>query len=1065
MFSEKYESQIPALQLLAASGWTILPAPEADRLRNGKRSNVLLEAVLTRKLQVLNSINHKGGVYKFSEANIQDAVQRLKNMPYDGLLRTNEKIYDLLTLGCALEQNIEGDQRSFQLQYIDWRHPEANAFHAVAELPVERRGTHETVRPDILLFVNGIPFVSIECKAPSEEIEQAISQTLRNQQEEYVPRLFTYIQLTLALNRQKAFYGTVGTPRKFWAVWREKSDAPETLKNLINTPLLPAQNDAIFSGPFASARADFEERAALPREVTAQDETLYALCRPERLLELAWRFIVFDGLERKIARYQQYFTVNSILERIQTFTSDGSRKGGVVWHTQGSGKSLTMVMLVRSLMLCSGIPNPRVVLVTDRDDLDKQLGNTFRACSLEPVRATSGKHLLELAKSDKAAIITTLIQKFDKALKSRSEKIDSPNIFLLVDEGHRSNYGPLAGKMRMMFSRGCYIGFTGTPLAKKNKNSFEKFGGLIRPVYSIRTAVEDKAVVPLLYEGRHVDLEQNRKALDLWFERHTKDLSDEQRRDLKKKFARAEMLKKSKAFVYMCAYDISEHFRDFWQGTGFKAQLVAPDKETAILYQQYLNELGVVSSEVIISAPDTREGNDPEGRVSPDVVEFWKRMMARFGNKEDEYNKQIIDAFKTASTPEILIVVDKLLTGFDVPRNTVMYLCRSIREPATLLQAIARVNRLCENKEFGYIIDYAGVLDLLDDALLKYSEMEGVSEEDLTSQVMPIADEIAKLPQQYAKLWEMFKSVRNSNDSEAFELLLQPEDLREAFYENLNAFAKTLELALSSIKFMRETPEEQIEKYKRDLKRFWNLRSAVKRRYAEAVNYRDYEPKIKKLLDTHIQANEVIQLNEPVNIFDENTFREVLENQGIDHVKEQSAMADSVAHATKRYITEHMEEDPAFYHKFSEMIQQAIDEFREKRLHDLEHLDEIVRAYWEKVNHIRRMVTTRTHDDIPETIRHREDAMACYGLLLPFLNNQEELTAEDALQISDIINSFTSRIQFWDDADAQNQLKNAIDDFLYDEVMAKQKINLTTAQMDEIIERLITLARNRSMRS
>ena len=786
---------------------------------------------------------------------------------------------------------------------------------------------------------------------------------------------------------------------------------------MINTPLLPAQNDAIFSGPFASARADCEERAALPREVTAQDETLYALCRPERLLELAWRFIVFDGLERKIARYQQYFTVNSILERIQTFTSDGSRKGGVVWHTQGSGKSLTMVMLVRSLMLCSGIPNPRVVLVTDRDDLDKQLGNTFRACSLEPVRATSGKHLLELAKSDKAAIITTLIQKFDKALKSRSEKIDSPNIFLLVDEGHRSNYGPLAGKMRMMFSRGCYIGFTGTPLAKKNKNSFEKFGGLIRPVYSIRTAVEDKAVVPLLYEGRHVDLEQNRKALDLWFERHTKDLSDEQRRDLKKKFARAEMLKKSKAFVYMCAYDISEHYRDFWQGTGFKAQLVAPDKETAILYQQYLNELGVVSSEVIISAP------------------------------------------------EILIVVDKLLTGFDVPRNTVMYLCRSIREPATLLQAIARVNRLCENKEFGCIIDYAGVLDLLDDALLKYSEMEGVSEEDLTSQVMPIADEIAKLPQQYAKLWEMFKTVRNSNDSEAFELLLQPEDLREAFYENLNAFAKTLELALSSIKFMRETPEEQIEKYKRDLKRFWNLRSAVKRRYAEAVNYRDYEPKIKKLLDTHIQANEVIQLNEPVNIFDENTFREVLENQGIDHVKEQSAMADSVAHATKRYITEHMEEDPAFYHKFSEMIQQAIDEFREKRLHDLEHLDEIVRAYWEKVNHIRRMVTTRTHDDIPETIRHREDAMACYGLLLPFLNSQEELTAEDALQISDIINSFTSRIQFWDDADAQNQLKNAIDDFLYDEVMAKQKINMTTAQMDEIIERLITLARNRSMRS
>ncbi len=311
----------------------------------------------------------------------------------------------------------------------------------------------------------------------------------------------------------------------------------------------------------------------------------------------------------------------------------------------------------------------------------------------------------------------------------------------------------------------------------------------------------------------------------------------------------------------------------------------------------------------------------------------------------------------------------------------------------------------------------------------------------------------------------MFKSVRNSNDSEAFELLLQPEDLRDAFYENLNAYAKTLELALSSIKFMQETPEEQIGKYKQDLKRFWNLRAAVKRRYAEVVNYRDYEPKIKKLLDTHIQADEVIQLNEPVNIFDENTFREVLEDRGIDNSKEKSAMADSVAHATKRYITEHMEEDPAFYRKFSELIQHAIDEFRERRLHDLEHLDEVIRTYWDKVNHIRRVVTTKTHDDIPETIRHREDAMACYGVLLPFLRQNENLTAADALHISDIMNSFTSRIQFWDDFDAQNQLKNAIDDFLYDEVKAKQKIDLTTTQMDEIIEQLITLARNRSMRS
>ncbi|MGE4489962.1 MAG: type I restriction endonuclease subunit R, partial [Kiritimatiellales bacterium] len=752
MFSEKYESQIPALQLLAASGWTILTVPQADQLRGGKRNHVLLEAELARKLQEINSINHKGGVYKFSEANIQDAIQKLKNLSYDGLLRTNEKIYDLLTLGCALEQNIDGDLRSFNLSYINWRYPEANSFIAVAELPIERRGSYDTVRPDILLFVNGIPFVSIECKAPEEDIEQAISQTLRNQQEDYIAKLFTFVQMTLAVNRRQAFYGTVGTPRKFWAVWREKQDRPAELDLKVNQPLSAAQNEAIFSGPFEVARTHFAEQLKHPRIVTEQDQAIYSLCRPARLLELAWRFVVFDGADKKIARYQQYFVVKSALERIKMFTPEGKRKGGVIWHTQGSGKSLTMVMLVRSLALVSDIVNPKIVLVTDRTDLDEQLGNTFRACSIEAERATSGKHLLELAHSSKAAIITTLIQKFNKAMKARSEKIESSNIFLLVDEGHRTHYGPLAGRMRQMFPNACYIAFTGTPLNKKDKDSFQTFGDLISPVYSIRTAVADKAVVPLLYEGRYVEMEQNQPAIDLWFERHTQGLSEEQRADLKKKYSRADTLNKAKQVVYMRAFDISEHYRDRWQGTGFKAQLVAPDKDTAVLFHKFLNEIGMVSSEVIISAPDTREGNDSTSGPTPEVTEFWKQTMARFGNKEDEYNKQIINAFKTASGPEILIVVDKLLTGFDVPRNTVLYLCRSFSEPVPLLQAIARVNRLCEHKEFGYIIDYAGVLDKLDKAMIKYGKLEGVADEDIIHQLDSLQEVIAKLPQAYAAL-------------------------------------------------------------------------------------------------------------------------------------------------------------------------------------------------------------------------------------------------------------------------------------------------------------------------
>jgi len=268
--------------------------------------------------------------------------------------------------------------------------------------------------------------------------------------------------------------------------------------------------------------------------ITAQDESLYALCRPDRLLELAWKFTVFDGGIKKIARYQQYFVVKSTLNRVKHFDSNGSRKGGIIWHTQGSGKSLTMVMLTRNLALDTEIMNPRIVLVTDRDDLDKQLGNTFAACGLEANRATSGRNLLELIAEKQSGIITTLIHKFEKAFAVKKYQDESPDIFILVDESHRTQFGSFSARMRQMFPNACYLGFTGTPLLKKEKNSFGRFGELVEPHYSITQAVEDGAVVPLLYEGRHVEMTQNKKAVDLWFERLTQGLTKEQQADLKR---------------------------------------------------------------------------------------------------------------------------------------------------------------------------------------------------------------------------------------------------------------------------------------------------------------------------------------------------------------------------------------------------------------------------------------------------------------------------------------------------------------------------------------------------
>ncbi len=1012
-FDEKYLSQIPALQVLVNLGYQYLTPAEALAARAGKAGNVLLEEILREQLKKLNRIQHKGGSYLFSEENIQSAIQRLKNVKYDGLLKTNEAVYDLLTPGVALEQSIEGDLKSFTLNYVDWRSPANNVYHVAAEFAVERTRSVETCQPDIVLFVNGIPFAVIECKSPKVEVAQAISQTIRNQRDEYIPRLFTYVQMVLGVNKNEARYATTGTPAKFWSKWKEDV-ADADLAPLLERPLPESVKASLFDLAFAELGVREEIAPYLVgRQVTEQDRALYALCRPERLLDMAWAFTVFDGGVRKIARYQQVFAIREVLARVKQTDDSGKRRGGIVWHTQGSGKSLTMVMLARALALEPSIRNPRIVLVTDRVDLDKQLGNTFAACGLSPDRAESGRHLVELVSDGKAHIVTTLVHKFDKALAYKKFSDASPDIFVLVDETQRTQLGGYSARMRQMFPNACYIGFTGTPLLTREKSDVAKFGGVIH-TYAIDQAVADGAIVPLLYEGRMVELEQNQAAIDIWFERHTQGLGDQQKADLKKKYARAEMLNKAEQVIYMRAFDISEHYRQNWQGTGFKAQLVAPNKAAALRYKAFLDELGAVSSEVIISPPDEREGFDEiDAEESTDVVvAFWQRMMKRYGSEED-YNKQIVNAFKFGDEPEILIVVDKLLTGFDAPRNTVLYLTRRLKDHS-LLQAIARVNRLYEDesgskaKDFGYIIDYVGVLGELDQALTTYSALEGFEAVDLEGALTSIHEETKALPQRHAELWDLFKTVKNRQDEEAFEQLLADEKLRADFYERLSAYAKTLAIALSSERFITDTPEQKLRAYKNDLKRFVNLKAAVKLRYAESVDYRDFEPRIQKLLDTHISASEVVQLNAPVNIFDEAAFQKVIEEQGASSEKNLGAKADMIAHATRRAINERLEQDPAFYEKFSRLIQQAIDDYRAKRLSDLEYL--------QRVTEIKEAVVSRKGDDLPPALNGDADAAAVYGLLRPFVANH-----------------------LGDDEQAQN----------------------TAAEMDEIIEKTMQLARHR----
>ncbi len=1080
-YLEDLDSQIPAIQLLHGLGWEYLSQNEALALRNNRKDQVILTGILRPWLEQNNSIQTKGEAHPFNDANIHEAIRRLIEEPYDGLVRTNEKIYHLLTLGTSLDQTINSDRKGRSLKYIDWQHPENNVYHMADEFSVERRRSHDTRRPDLVLFVNGIPFVVIECKrrdkdvqSGDKQIDKAVKQVITYQREDEIPHLFVYAQMVMATSVNDILYATTGTARKFWSVWREAGSHEALVHQAANKHLPTEVEEKIFTPleekaqkAYQQARSHFSELwKEGDRLPTEQDRSLWAMLRPERLMELLYGYIVFDASVRKIARYQQYFAVKQTIERVAAL-QEGRRRGGVIWHTTGSGKSLTMVMLAKALATQPNITNPRVVLVTDRIDLDDQIWETFEACGKSAKRAKSGEELMRLIKEAKASIITTVINKFDTVQNKYGLKDTNPNIFVLVDEGHRTNYGATHAIMKRVLPNACYLAFTGTPLLKKERNTAQKFGGLIHS-YPLRQAtVEDKAVLPLLYEGRIANLEINKAAMDAWFDRLTQNLTQKQQADLKRKLASKNMIHATEQRIALLAYDISKHYKENFQGTGLKGQLATDSRANAILFRQYMNDYDMLSCEVIMSKPDTRESGDSiEEEDLPLVNRFWKEMMERFGNEED-YVTQIKASFGREDGVDLIIVVSKLLTGFDEPRNTVLYIDKKL-EDHSILQAIARVNRLFPGKDYGYIIDYRGVLGGLNKAMKTYDSLAGYDAEDvlLDDAVIDSHVEVAKLPQVHSDLWDVFKEVKNKHDNESMERHLAPEDKREEFYEALTAYQKVLMVALATEHFYEDTPKKQIKTYKDSLKNFRSLRSSIQQRYAETIDFSQYEKQIRKVMDSHIQAPDIGIVTELVNIFDTEAFdAEVEKKEG------KAAKADTIASRVIRTVTERMEEDPVFYKKFADLVEQAIKEYRQGRIDESEYLHRVT----ECMDTIR-----RGHEvDIPIKLEGHGEAQAYFGILnevftstqktelqvaeepIPYEGKTSVMDANAVANISLDIEGIIAKRKIRDwmhNEDVINKIQIDIDDYLYDIKNAGQ-INLSTHDMDSIMELCIGIAK------
>jgi type I restriction enzyme, R subunit len=1059
--SEAGGAQLQAINTLINCGWRYVTRAEADQWRDGRRTLPFLETQVRADLARINRISIDGRAHPFSEANIDAAVRRLADRIPEGVARANERMTDDLMLGIALPQTIGATSREWPFKFIDWSDWRANTYQVTSEYTVSEAGG-PTIRVDLVLFVNGIPLGVIEVKASHVASDQGVSQQIRNQKSgEGVPALFYSAQLLLAANSFDPRYGTVGTPRKLWSVWKELEDPDSFAANVVDRPLdaVEAKRVALDFAPHMKRHNGLMEDHRL---VAPLDKTIVSLCRPERFMRLVRRYMLFDGPHKKVARYQQVAVVETLLKQIQERDPGGRRKGGIVWHTQGSGKSLTMVMLAKAMVLTNA--SARILIVTDRTDLDQQISATFHATGHEPKRAATGENLLALIE-EKTPVITTLIHKFRAGLNKRRVVDKSSDIFVLVDESHRSQHGdrlkPLESmndRMKEVLPNACFIAFTGTPIAKKERSTFAKFGDLVQPTYSMRNAVEDKAVVPLLYEGREVVTDVDEAQIDRWFEVHTRGLSDEQRADLKRKMSRAREIEGIESRLKYIAFDVSQHFSTNFKGTGLKGQLAASSKRAAIQLKRLFDEFGVVSTEVVISPPEMRESDDEIDEADDDLVRsFWRKMMERY-NGEETYVRTIVEQFKGPGDPDIVIVVDKLLTGFDAPRNTVLYISRRLREHG-LLQAIARVNRVFDEegapeKPFGYIIDYTGVLKDLGAALASYDALQGFSEEDIARSIVSIREEANKVPGAHAALLDVFRSVSNTFDAEAYARLLADDAVRAEFYRRLSEFSRAFAVALASQSFVETTKPELLKRWKDDLGRFTSLRASVSLRYAERVDWRDYDKRIRQLLDRHVVARDVVNLVEPLNIFDDIA----IEARRKEKAQSDASIADTIAHQLTHSIEEKWDEDPTFFEKFSKLIRDTIDDFHKGRIDELTYLAN-VRALREKVER-------RQDDSDPTPTRLRDDshAQAFWGLAR---RNLEAVGVDDAELAADIALEMSRKVQerrkvgWQNDRDIENLIRNDIDDFFFEELRGRRGLMLDPSVLDGIVDELLGTARTR----
>lgn len=908
--------QDKVIELFKKLGYQYLTKEEALKERDNNLNNVLLKNILEEQMKKFNYFLFRDKKYAFSINNIKKAIEDLDFTLIKGSSTANEKITSKLIEGESYVEKIGDKQDSFSINYIDFKNIENNVFHITEEFEVNRNAIDEKIktrRPDLVVFINGIPIAVIELKNAVVNVEEAITQMIRNQEQNEIPNLFKFTQLLICANDDKVKYGTLGTTSKFYAVWKDKEQYDYN-----------KSKDALIKNEESRIQKEIKE-IIKDRVINDIDITLYSFFQKERFLDILEYFIIFDNGIKKVARYNQYFAIKKIMERIEQTNDEGKREGGVVWHTQGSGKSLIMSMLTK--IISRKIKGSKIVVVTDRIELDKQIEKTFNDTGISVKRAKTGTGLINLIKEG-ATIITTIINKFENVFDKRVV-VDSPDIFILVDESHRTQYGDFADKMRKVFPNACYIGFTGTPLYKSEKSTAKKFGGFI-DTYTIRDALKDEVIVPLYYESRLPKIMiKDKEAMDNEYDAILEECADtDEEKKIFKRNIRGGRILISYEVLENIVDDIIEHYNKNLKNTKFNAMFAVGSKFEAMRVKEIFDKKNALTTAVIISEDDDRNANTEQKKY---VINEAKKLYKDY--KDDKnYQEKMIAKFKRGDL-DILIVVDKLLTGFDAPTAQVLYIDKYLKDHG-LLQAIARVNRTHEGKGFGVLIDYRGLFQNLGEAFNAYDRLANYDLEDIEDTVFDIKEQIEELENSYNELTAFLPQLLDENESvnKCISVLIEKTE-REKFTKLFLNYSKVLNICQFSEQFVNGLDSEEISKYKNLFKLCVILRNRLRNKYNEDINFAEYESKMQKLYDEFIGVEDNVKvLTKIPNIFDYNFDEEI-------NSLELEDKADAILNASKNTLKEILEENPELYKRLSERIDEIINDYKNNRITSEEKLE------------------------------------------------------------------------------------------------------------------------------